>query len=647
MVALVTGLDPSLGSETVLAAVRIATSGAGQRRQLAWALAERPDLLTGAGAQAPVPSVLRLIDELCTAGAASIVRPACPHCGRVIALVKPRDGLRLCRNCVAKSRAQACARCGAVRETATRDPDGRPLCAWCLTSDPANQETCTSCGRVRPVSVRATDGPLCESCRPWQIRTCSICTRTVPCLISTTTGQPWCRACKQRWARCAGCQQVEPVRGGTLQQPLCAACTRPDATFWRACTICGHADRLRSGRCTRCTLRARLDQLLTDDTGQIRPELRTLADNLATYERPTTVLAWLDKNNASAILRDLAAGDRPLTHTALDELPDSKPLKHLRAVLVATGALPARDEHMARLQHWITATITGRQDPDEQHLLHRYTDWHLMRRLRRRTNGTETTHSQAVVVQRHVRAALGLLQWLTAHDLTLATARQGDLDTWLTGNQATGRREAGHFVRWAAAHKLTALTFPATRWAGPTGTIDTQTRWEHARRLLHDDTLKAEDRVAGLLVLLYAQWPAAIAHLTLEHIHADDHHVSIRLGPEPVVLPAPLGALVLDLVATRRGHAALGDQGTSIWLFPGGRPGRPISSDRLSERLRQLGIQPAQARTAALFQLATELPAALLARMLGIHISVAVAWQRASAGDWTTYAADVAHRADP
>ena len=50
------------------------------------------------------------------------------------------------------------------------------------------------------------------------------------------------------------------------------------------------------------------------------------------------------------------------------------------------------------------------------------------------------------------------------------------------------------------------------------------------------------------------------------------------------------------------------------------------------------------ARPAALFQLATELPAALLARMLGIHIAVAVAWQRASAGDWTSYAADIAHR---
>ena len=30
--------------------------------------------------------------------------------------------------------------------------------------------------------------------------------------------------------------------------------------------------------------------------------------------------------------------------------------------------------------------------------------------------------------------------------------------------------------------------------------------------------------------------------------------------------------------------------------------------------------------------------------MLGIHIDVAVAWQRISAGDWMTYAADVSRR---
>jgi hypothetical protein len=38
----------------------------------------------------------------------------------------------------------------------------------------------------------------------------------------------------------------------------------------------------------------------------------------------------------------------------------------------------------------------------------------------------------------------------------------------------------------------------------PTAAIDTETRWQQARWLLHDTTLDPEDRVAGLLVLLYA-----------------------------------------------------------------------------------------------------------------------------------------------
>ncbi|NJP98894.1 hypothetical protein HCN51_57385, partial [Nonomuraea sp. FMUSA5-5] len=63
-----------------------------------------------------------------------------------------------------------------------------------------------------------------------------------------------------------------------------------------------------------------------------------------------------------------------------------------------------------------------------------------------------------------------------------------------------------------------------------------------------------------------------------------------------------------------------------------------------AERLRDLGIHSSQARSITLFHLATNLPAAVLARMLGIHITVAVAWQRASSGDWTTYAAEVSRR---
>lgn len=636
-------IDPGIPAGTIAAAVLAAAPGTGQRRRLAWALQDHPGLLTGAGAQAPVPSVLRLIGALADAGAQQIIRPACPHCGRVIALVKPRDGVRLCRNCVARSRAVTCSRCGVVREAATRDEHGRPLCPYCLISDPANLETCISCARRRAVSVRTPGGPLCPACRPVKTMTCSICARLAPAEISKITGEPWCRACQKRRARCAGCGNVRLVRGGTTASPLCGTCIAP-ASLRHACPGCGERTQHRSRRCARCSLRQRLDELLRCDAGTIHPRLQALHDNLAGNDRPDTVLDWLNKNTAAAILAELAAGQRPLTHAALDELPDSKTIRHLRSVLVATGALPPRDEHMIRLEHWIAAVIAGREDPGERQLLHRYATWHALRRLRRRAGGQHLTHGQAVAVQRHVRAAITLLDWLTARGLELGTARQGDLDTWLTSDHATHRGEAGNFVRWARRQKLARLDFAATRWDGPSGIIDTEARWHHARRLLHDNTLKPGDRVAGLLILLYAQGPAAISRLTLDHVHAGEQHVQLRLGREPVVLPEPLGALLLQLAASRRGHAVLGDQGSSRWLFPGGQPGQPISAYRLAERLRQLGLRPGPARSTALFGLAAELPAALLARLLGINISVAVAWQRASSGDWTAYAADYSRR---
>ena len=115
--------------------------------------------------------------------------------------------------------------------------------------------------------------------------------------------------------------------------------------------------------------------------------------------------------------------------------------------------------------------------------------------------------------------------------------------------------------------------------------IDPEARWEQARRLLHDDSLPPEVRLAGLLVLLYAQQATTISRLTLRHVTSEEGQVLIRLGQEPVTLPEPLA---LQLAATRRGHANLGDDGSSAWLFPGGRPGQPISAFQLTERLRQI-----------------------------------------------------------
>ncbi|MFD7291688.1 hypothetical protein ACFV9W_00235 [Streptomyces sp. NPDC059897] len=67
----------------------------------------------------------------------------------------------------------------------------------------------------------------------------------------------------------------------------------------------------------------------------------------------------------------------------------------------------------------------------------------------------------------------------------------------------------------------------------------------------------------------------------------------------------------------------------------------------MGERLRKIGIRLTASRSPALFQLATELPAAVLARTLGIDITVAVTVavksQRA-AGDWDAYATAISRR---
>ena len=180
LAAAVAAADPSLTADTVTAAAQRVFSKTANLRKLAWAIEGNPGLLAGGGARAPITGVLRLIDELAGAGAENIIRPACGRCRRVVQLYRRIDGLWCCRNCVARTRTRQCARCGTMREPAARDEHGQPVCPGCLVSDPANLEECAQCGRKRRVSVRAADGPLCPTCRPWQTLTCSICGREAP-----------------------------------------------------------------------------------------------------------------------------------------------------------------------------------------------------------------------------------------------------------------------------------------------------------------------------------------------------------------------------------------------------------------------------------------------------------------------------------
>jgi hypothetical protein len=111
----------------------------------------------------------------------------------------------------------------------------------------------------------------------------------------------------------------------------------------------------------------------------------------------------------------------------------------------------------------------------------------------------------------------------------------------------------------------------------------------------------------------------------------------VRFGSDQVQMPEPLASLVRRLPTRRQ----IGPSGTIAgdWLFPGRQAGQHQHPEHLRRRLGTLGIDCRANRNAALLQLATEVPAAVLADTLGIDAKTAVRWTKTAGGDWTRYAA--------
>jgi hypothetical protein len=333
-----------------------------------------------------------------------------------------------------------------------------------------------------------------------------------------------------------------------------------------------------------------------------------------------------------------------LSHEGLDQIPDTKTVRYVRRILVAASVLPEHDEHLRRLEQWMSKSVGAIADPEHRTIVHRYAVWYHLRRLRARTGPQKpVTEGQAEAIRNRVRAAAAVLVALAESGRTLADLRQTDIDGWLASRRVARRAELGLFLRWARRERLTAVAVPVQQWAGPDGRIDHDQRWTLARRLLHDDAVPTEDRLAGLIVVLYAQTAARVRLLRFDHLDSSSGGVRITFGTTPIDLPPAMTELFTRLAAERAGT----DRAATPWIFPGRPWTQPISADMLRKRLAVLGMSTHAARTAALFQLAANLPAGLLARCLGIDISSAVDWQRTAAGDWHAYAARTAGIASP
>lgn len=180
------------------------------------------------------------------------------------------------------------------------------------------------------------------------------------------------------------------------------------------------------------------------------------------------------------------------------------------------------------------------------------------------------------------------------------------------------------------------LDFPAGQRTGPGHVISDEDPAQLARHLLHAPNITPRDRVAALLIVLFAQPVGRVARLTIDDVAIGDDSVAIRLGTTAIELPEPLAGHLRDLVADRRSGAAAAIN-EPRWLLHGKAPGRPIDELALSRRLKLIGVDCAAARRSTLLQLAGEIPAAIVADLLGIHIHTATKWADIAGRPWSDY----------
>jgi hypothetical protein len=376
----------------------------------------------------------------------------------------------------------------------------------------------------------------------------------------------------------------------------------------------------------------------------MRPELEPVLGALIASD-PGRVLAWAQFPAPRTILTALAGGSGPVTHETLDQLRPEKAARWLRAVLANAGVLPGRDEYLAGFSRWAAGAMAAIADPHDRKIVRGYVTWHHLRLLRQRSRIRPVTWGQMESHRQDVRITIELLSWLRGHGLTLSTCGQREIDEWLADGPTT-RQWARPFLLWAAdcgyAHDV--VIPPHGGGYGGSGFIEDDQRWELVRRLLHDAALPAADRVAGLLVLCYAQPATRIITITTSQVTETSERVSLSIGDIPLHLPSPLGTLVAALVRNRRGQAVIGHSDDNPWLFPGGLPGRHLSAAQLGKRLQAHGIKTRPGRNTALMDLAAQLPAAALARLLGIHVITAAGWTQAAGNSSPGYAAEFSRR---
>lgn len=557
-----------------VAVVAAIPGGADRRLRLALELEAAGEALFHAPASGSV-QFAGFYEQLRATGAALGPR-GCGHCGRETTATSRLDGLLCCRKCYRAGHLEHCGGCGRLQSLERRQPDGTRLCQRCTNKLPDESADCVTCGNRRLIAVRTPVGPVCNYC----------------------------------YAKNPG--------------------------SFRDCGRCGRHEHLRaSGLCDRCAADDKIHTLFPADI-DMNAAATAMRDACLAAESAAILGIFRRKTSVVLLHRLLTASDE-ISHEMLDAAGTDTATRTVRSLLIEHGLLPERDEHLAQLERWIDQTAATIPDLGERRAFIRFARWRHLRHLRQRS--AAISYGQAASRRRELAIVLELLTWTRQRGRILATLTQADVDRWRSAGSREKHRVKA-FLDWTRRNGHTTridIHQDFSHVLTVTG-VDEDARHRLLASVISTDAAAPGGRLAAALVLLYGVRVSRLTQLRLDDIERRDGVMMIRLGREPLALPDELGDIMTATMEARTAARMFGSVGDYDWLFPGTRPGQPLSADALTDRIHKLGVSPRHARAASLASLAQQLPSPVLARLTGLHPSTAVSWAEAVSASHSAYA---------
>jgi integrase len=258
----------------------------------------------------------------------------------------------------------------------------------------------------------------------------------------------------------------------------------------------------------------------------------------------------------------------------------------MRSLLVEHDALASRDERLARFQSWAVLAQQRITTDEHRKVIARFIRWNLEKRLRSMRPVTDSAFLRA---KQTVTVTIEFCNWLAVeHDATVEQLTQAHIDLW----QSTGPTTREHiirFIRWAIKARLISFDLDVTphrRGTAPRMPVTQQNAV--IEKVAHQQTLHPRDRLAAILVMVFAQRAEDIAALTWNQVTITADAVSIDLAGMPIDLPPPLDEPVRTLAASNYNNQTAAHP-NSPWVFRGYRPGMHVTHPPTTDSLRPRG----------------------------------------------------------